>query len=79
MGETKKSDIARNTILTLLILTILISAVSTWIILDTINNFQEQYSPASVIQKGYVGVEVIPRPPEVKTAGQVILEVIPKP
>ncbi len=78
MSETKKRDVARGIILTLLVLTILISVVSTWVILDTVYSFKYQQTRAATNQKGYVGIEVMSRPAETISTGQVTLEVLPK-
>ncbi len=80
MAEIKKRDVAKTTIFMLLVLTIVISAVSTWVILDTISNLQQQYiSTPSAQQKGYVGITVLPKLPETRVTGGVTFEVIPTP
>lgn len=58
----KKIDVPRNVILVLLILTIILSVISTWVVLDTINQVKRQYLSMPSIQKGQISVTILPRP-----------------
>lgn len=84
--ETKKgSDIAKNTILVLLIFTIVLSAISTWIVLDALNNVKQSYLWSAKNQPGVtqgrisVGImnpDAQTAEPQVNKGGQVRLGVI---
>ena len=82
MAVKEKSDIARNTIFILLVLTILISAVSTWVILDTITQVKQQYGGIPSVQKGYINLNVLPSgnqpAAQATVTGGVGFNVIPK-
>ncbi len=79
MKETKKRDVARNTILILIVLVVLISVISTWVILNTIDFFKYQQTRAATNQKGYVNIEILPRPGETRVTGGVALNILPRP
>lgn len=69
ISAKKSSDISRNTILILLILTIILSGISTWVILDTLNNVKQNYlsslQPPSV-SHGQIMVGILPNPDLIK-------------
>lgn len=46
--KKEKQDVARTTILVLLILTILLSVISTWYVIDMINSVKQQYTSMPV-------------------------------
>lgn len=76
IATKKGSDIAKNTILVLLILTIVLSAISTWVVLDTINQVRQQYLSVPSVQKGYISVTVLPRPGEqIPSAGNTVSKI----
>ncbi|MBS3090347.1 hypothetical protein J4433_01100 [Candidatus Pacearchaeota archaeon] len=54
----KKQDVARTTILVLLVLTILLSVISTWYVLDMITSVKQEYEamPSAGYAKISVGV-----------------------
>jgi amino acid transporter len=58
----KEKDVAKATILVLLILTILLSVISTWYILDTITSVKKQYQSIPSISHAKVSVSIAPRP-----------------
>jgi hypothetical protein len=65
ISAKKSSDISRNTILILLILTIILSGISTWVILDTLDNVKQNYlsslqSPS--VSHGQIMVGILPNP-----------------
>ncbi|MFH1248743.1 MAG: hypothetical protein V1660_01175 [archaeon] len=43
MVNKAKKDLAKHTVLVLLILTIMLSSISTWIVLDALNQIKEGY------------------------------------
>ncbi len=53
-----KQDAARTTILVLLVLTILISVISTWYVLDMITSVKQQYAAMPSVSHGKVSVTV---------------------
>jgi len=69
ISAKKSSDISRNTILILLILTIILSGISTWVILDTLDNVKQSYlsslqSPS--VSHGQIMVGILPNPDLIK-------------
>lgn len=56
--KKEKQDVARTTILVLLVLTILISVISTWYVLDMINSVKEQYASAASVSHGKVSISI---------------------
>lgn len=74
--KKEKKDVAKATILVLLILTILLSVISTWYILDTINSVKQQYQSLPSIAYGRVSVGIVPKPGE-ETGGENTLESVP--
>ncbi len=69
ISAKKSSDISRNTILILLILTIILSGISTWVILDTLDNVKQNYlsslqSPS--VSHGQIMVGILPNPDLIK-------------
>lgn len=88
MSKRGKNDVAKATILVLLILTILLSVISTWYILDTINSVKQQYSSISTVTHGRVSVEILPEPEaeheegittqESIATGNVVLTILPR-
>jgi len=69
--KNKKEDIAKTTILVLLILTIVLSIISTWYILDTITSVKEQYKAFPSVGYAKVSVGIIPRPNETQEIEEV--------
>ncbi len=65
----KNIDVPSNVILVLLILTIILSAISTWVVLDTINQVKQQYLSVPSIQKGQISMDILPRPGQESTSG----------
>ena len=67
---TKRPDIAKNAILVLLILTIILSAISTWVVLDALNNVKQQYllsaRTQSTVSHGQINVGIMPNPNTIK-------------
>ena len=58
-AKKEKSDVARGTILVLLVLTILLSVISTWYVLDMVTSVKQQYEamPSITYAQISVGVE----------------------
>lgn len=65
----KNIDVPRKVILVLLILTIILSAISTWVVLDTINQVKKEYLSMPSIQKGQISIDILPRPGQESTSG----------
>lgn len=61
-----RGDVAKNTILVLLVLTIVLSAISTWIVLDALNNVKDGYLYAvnnqPGITEGQINLGIMPNP-----------------
>lgn len=64
MGDTAKKDISKNTLLVLLILTLIISVVSTWTILHHSNFIEsiEVSDQRANTQTAEVSVSILPPP-----------------
>ena len=64
--KQEKRDVERTTIIVLLVLTILLSVISTWYVLDMVNSVKQQYSYSSKNSVVYwqVSVGILPRPGE---------------
>lgn len=77
-GKREKRDISVNTVLILLILTILISAVSTWVVLDTINSIKSNYMAASTSLAASAS-QLPQQLPKTVTQGQISVNVVPNP
>jgi peptidoglycan/LPS O-acetylase OafA/YrhL len=56
--KKEKKDVARTTILVLLVLTILLSVISTWYVLDMINSVKQQYASVPSVAHGQVSVTI---------------------
>ena len=57
-AKKEKSDVARGTILVLLVLTILLSVISTWYVLDMVTSVKQQYEAMPSITRGQVSLNI---------------------
>jgi len=65
ISAKESSDISKNTILILLIVIIILSGISTWVILDALDNVKQYYlsslqSPS--VSPGQIVVGILPNP-----------------
>jgi len=76
-------DLSRKTIVALVLLTVIISILGTWIVLEEVNNIQIQQQPPRLTttssSQGEVSLEVIgpkEKPPASLSTGKVTLEIL---
>jgi hypothetical protein len=55
MANKDKRDLAKHTVLVLIILTIMLSSISTWIVLDALNQMKEGYLASKNVVKPAAG------------------------
>ncbi|MFH0831569.1 MAG: hypothetical protein V1886_01750 [archaeon] len=58
MPKKEKQEVARTTILVLLVLTILLSVISTWYVLDMITSVKQQYSSDTPVSYAQIKVGI---------------------
>lgn len=78
LSKKEKKDTVRATILVLLVLTILISAISTWYVLDMINSVKQQYAAQPAVSYGQISVGIInpnEKPATSIATGKVVLSI----